>query len=63
MRDYTNLYSDILFYTKELESIDKELKNPLLSDSARAKTEKEREKIKQKLDALVEKVPEISENL
>ena len=63
MRDYTNLYSDILFYTKELESIDKELKNPLFSDSARAKTEKEREKIKQKLDALVEKVPEISENL
>ena len=63
MRDYTNLYSDILFYTKELESIDKELKNPLLSDSARAKIEKEREKIKQKLDALVEKVPEISENL
>ena len=63
MRDYTNLYSDILFYTKELESIDQELKNPLLSDSARAKTEKEREKIKQKLDALVEKVPEISENL
>ena len=62
MRDYTNLYSDILFYTKELEGVEAELKNPLLSDSARAKLEAEKTKMKTKLDSLTEKVPEISEN-
>ncbi len=63
MRDYTNLYSDILFYTKELERLDAELKNPLLSGAAGEKLQRERDKIKAKLDALTEKIPEISENL
>ena len=63
MRDYTNLYSDILFYTKELERLDAELKGPLLSAAAREKLQRERDKIKAKLDSLVEKIPEISENL
>lgn len=63
MRDYTNLYADILFYTKELERLSAELKNPLLSDGARGRLQKELDKIKAKLDALTEKIPEISENL
>lgn len=63
MRDYTNLYADILFYTKELERLSTELKNPLLSDGARGRLQKELDKIKAKLDALTEKIPEISENL
>lgn len=62
MRDYTNLYFDILFYTKELDSLDSEMKNPLLSDSARARLDTKKLKIKAKLDSLTEKVPEISEN-
>ncbi len=63
MKDYTNLFSDILFYTKEYERLTEELKNPLLSESARQRLMQESARVKGKLDALVQKVPEISENL
>ena len=62
MRDYTRLYSNILFYTKELETIEKELKLPTLSTDRKSKLEREKAKLKEKLDSLVEKIPEISEN-
>ena len=62
MRDYTRLYSDILFYTKELETVEKELNSPAISTDRKGKLEREKAKLKGKLDALVEKIPEISEN-
>ena len=62
MKDYTRLYSDILFYTKELEAIEKELNLPTLSNDRKGKLEREKAKLKEKLDGLVEKIPEISEN-
>ena len=61
MKDYTRLYSDILFYTKELERAEKELKaakNSASSDNAVSRAEREYKKIKEKLDGLVEEVPE-----
>ena len=61
MKDYTRLYSDILFYTKELERAEKELKatkNSASSDNAVLRAEREYKKIKEKLDGLVEEVPE-----
>ena len=61
MKDYTRLYSDILFYTKELERAEKELKaakNSASSDNAVLRAEREYKNIKEKLDGLVEKVPE-----
>ena len=62
MRDLSGVYADILFYTKELERLDGELKSMTLSDTARARLTSDRTKIKSKLDALIEKIPEISEN-
>ena len=62
MRDMTSVYSDILFYTKELERIECELKSKTLSDTARSRLTGDMAKIKSRLDALVEKIPEISEN-
>ena len=62
MRDYTRLYSDILFYTKELETVEKELNSPTISTDRKGTLEREKAKLKGKLDALVEKIPEISEN-
>lgn len=62
MKDYTSLFDDILFYTKELERLDNELKSETLSDTARSKLMRECDKCKTKLDQLTEKIPEISEN-
>lgn len=61
MKDYTKLYSDILFYTKELEIAEKALKDAkssVSSDNAILRAEREYEKIKDKLDSLVAEVPE-----
>ena len=61
MKDYTKLYSDILFYTKELEIAEKALKDAkssVSSDNAILRAEREYKKIKDKLDSLVAEVPE-----
>ena len=61
MKDYTRLYSDILFYTKELERAGDELKKAKsapASENAILRLEREYNKIKEKLDSLVEEVPE-----
>ena len=61
MKDYTKLYSDILFYTKELERAEKELKtakNSAASDNAVLRAERECKKVKDKLDLLVNEIPE-----
>lgn len=61
MKDYTKLYSDILFYTKELERAEKELKSTKAaasSDNAVLRAEREYKKIKNKLDGLVSEIPE-----
>ena len=61
MKDYTKLYSDILFYTKELELAEKALKEAkasLSSDNAILRAEREYKKVKDKLDALVSEIPE-----
>ena len=61
MKDYTRLYSDILFYTKELERAEAELKKAKaapVSENAIMRLEREYKKIKEKLDGLVEEVPE-----
>ena len=61
MKDYTRLYSDILFYTKELERAEAELKKAKAapaSENAIMQLEREYKKIKEKLDGLVEEVPE-----
>ena len=61
MKDYTKLYSDILFYTKELERAEKELKSTKAeasSDNAVLRAEREYKKIKDKLDGLVSEIPE-----
>lgn len=61
MKDYTRLYSDILFYTHELERAEKELKaakNSASSDNAILRAEREYKKIKSKLDELTEEIPE-----
>ena len=61
MKDYTRLYSDILFYTKELERAEKELnnlKNSAVSDNALLRAEREYKRIKTKLDELTEEIPE-----
>ena len=61
MKDYTRLYSDILFYTHELERAEKELKslkNSTASDNAILRAEREYKKIKDKLDALSLEIPE-----
>jgi chaperonin cofactor prefoldin len=61
MKDYTRLYSDILFYTKELERAEAELKKAKAapaSENAIMRLEREYKKIKEKLDSLVEEVPE-----
>lgn len=61
MKDYTKLYSDILFYTKELETAEKALKearsNPS-SDNAILRAERDYKKVKTKLDELVCEIPE-----
>ena len=62
MKDYTSLYSEILFYTKELERLENELLSPHSSDAAKSKLTNEKARIKARLDALTEKIPEISEN-
>ena len=59
MRDYTNLFSDILFYTKEYERLGEEIKKA--TPEKKPHLERERERVKAKLDALTERVPEISE--
>ena len=61
MKDYTKLYSDILFYTKELERAEKALKEAkasLSSDNAILRAEREYKKVKDKLDSLVSEIPE-----
>ena len=61
MKDYTKLYSDILFYTKELELAEKALKEAkasLSSDNAILRAEREYKKVKDKLDSLVSEIPE-----
>ena len=61
MKDYTKLYSDILFYTKELEIAEKALKDAkssVSSDNAILRAEREYKKIKDKLDSLVAEIPE-----
>ena len=61
MKDYTRLYSDILFYTKELERAEKQLKSAKAaasSDNAILRAEREYTKIKTKLDELVKEIPE-----
>ena len=61
MKDYTKLYSDILFYTKELERAENELKaakNSAASDNAVLRAEREYKKVKDKLDLLVNEIPE-----
>ena len=61
MKDYTKLYSDILFYTKELELAEKalkEAKSSLSSDNAILRAEREYKKVKDKLDSLVSEIPE-----
>lgn len=64
MKDHTRLYSDILFYTKELDRIDKELneaRNAITSGNALLRLEREREKVKSRLDALCTEIPEAME--
>ena len=61
MKDYTKLYSDILFYTKELERAEKELKlvkTSASSNNAILRAEREYQKIKDKLDTLTKEIPE-----
>ena len=61
MKDYTKLYSDILFYTKELEIAEKALKDAKASassDNALLRAEREYKKVKAKLDELVAEIPE-----
>ena len=61
MKDDTKLYSDILFYTKELELAEKalkEAKSSLSSDNAILRAEREYKKVKDKLDSLVSEIPE-----
>ena len=61
MKDYTKLYSDILFYTKELERAEmalKEAKASLSSDNAILRAERDYKKVKDKLDSLVSEIPE-----
>ena len=61
MKDYTRLYSDILFYTKELEHAEAELKSArasMSSDNAILRAEREYKKIKEKLDELVLEIPD-----
>ena len=61
MKDYTKLYSDILFYTKGLELAEKALKEAkasLSSDNAILRAEREYKKVKDKLDSLVSEIPE-----
>jgi hypothetical protein len=64
MKDHTRLYSDILFYTKELDRIDKELneaRKAITSGNALLRLEREREKVKSRLDALCTEIPEATE--
>ena len=64
MKDHTRLYSDILFYTKELDRIDKELneaRKAITSGNALLRLEREREKVKSRLDALCAEIPEATE--
>ena len=61
MKDYTRLYSDILFYTKELERAENALKdarNNPSSPNAFLRAEREYKKIKDKLDKLTMEIPE-----
>ena len=61
MRDYSRLYSDILFYTKELERVSAELEIARKSGAAGnalLRLEREYEKVKSKLDALCLDIPE-----
>lgn len=61
MKNYTKLYSDILFYTKELEFAKnslEDLKKSKASDNSILKAEREYSKIKSKLDSLIMEIPE-----
>lgn len=61
MKDYSRLYSDILFYTKEFERARAELeaaKKSGVSGNALIRLEREYEKIKGKYDSLCAQIPE-----
>ena len=61
MKDYSRLFSDILFYTKELEMAEAQLKSVQESTeggNALLRARREYEKIKSKLDSLCEEIPE-----
>ena len=61
MNNYERLYGDVYFYSMEYERACKilaELKSRGEGDSALTRAEREVKKIKAKLDALCEKLPE-----
>ena len=61
MKDYSRLYSDILFYTKEFERAKKEIddaKKSGASSNVLTRLEREFEKIKMKYDSLCAQIPE-----
>ena len=61
MKDYTRLYADILFYTKEFERAKSELESARkngVCGNALIRLEREFEKVKMKYDALCKQIPE-----
>ena len=61
MKNYTRLYEDVFFYSKEYERAKSELeaiKARCEGDGALLRAERELDKIKKKLDALCAELPE-----